>query len=69
MLCIIWGYFWFAEFMLIWYANIPEETAYFIPRVKGRGLEILFLCQYCHQLVPSLCFTDAQGHRLRINWL
>jgi hypothetical protein len=32
MLCIIWGYFWFAEFMLIWYANIPEETAYFLPR-------------------------------------
>jgi hypothetical protein len=35
MLCIIWGYFWFAEFMLIWYANIPEETAYFIPRAQG----------------------------------
>ena len=27
MLCIIWGYFWFAQFMLIWYGNIPEETA------------------------------------------
>ena len=35
MLCIIWGYFWFAEFMLIWYANIPEETVYFIPRAQG----------------------------------
>ncbi len=48
MLCIIWGYFWFAEFMLIWYANIPEETAYFLPRVQGRRLEVLFLCQHCH---------------------
>ncbi len=37
MLCIIWGYFWFAEFMLIWYANIPEETAYFIPRVREKA--------------------------------
>lgn len=35
MLCIIWGYFWFAEFMLIWYGNIPEETVYFIPRMSG----------------------------------
>lgn len=42
MLCIIWGYFWFAEFMLIWYANIPEETAYFLPRVKGEGWSVFF---------------------------
>lgn len=42
MLCIIWGYFWFAEFMLIWYANIPEETAYFLPRVRGEGWRFYF---------------------------
>jgi hypothetical protein len=42
MLCIIWGYFWFAEFMLIWYGNIPEETAYFIPRVQGEGWRFFF---------------------------
>jgi hypothetical protein len=42
MLCIIWGYFWFAEFMLIWYANIPEETAYFLPRVRGEGWRVFF---------------------------
>ena len=42
MLCIIWGYFWFAEFMLIWYANIPEETAYFLPRIRGEGWRFYF---------------------------
>ncbi len=42
MLCIIWGYFWFAEFMLIWYANIPEETTYFITRVRGEEWRIFF---------------------------
>ncbi len=42
MLCIIWGYFWFAEFMLIWYGNIPEETAYFIPRIRGEGWGFFF---------------------------
>ena len=42
MLCIIWGYFWFAEFMIIWYANIPEETAYFLPRMKGEGWVFFF---------------------------
>jgi hypothetical protein len=29
MLSIVWGYFWFAQFMIIWYGNIPEETAYY----------------------------------------
>ena len=42
MLCIIWGYFWFSEFMLIWYANIPEETAYFLPRMRGEGWNFFF---------------------------
>ena len=42
ILCIIWGYFWFAQFMLIWYGNIPEETAYYIPRIRGEGWGFFF---------------------------
>ena len=33
ILSIVWGYFWFAEYLLIWYANIPEETIYFVKRL------------------------------------
>jgi hypothetical protein len=29
---IFYGYFWFSQFMLIWYANIPEETIYYAVR-------------------------------------
>ncbi len=29
---IIWAYLWFSQYLLIWYANIPEETIYFVPR-------------------------------------
>jgi hypothetical protein len=32
---IFWTYLWFSQFMLIWYANIPEETVYFQSRTKG----------------------------------
>ncbi len=32
---IFWTYLWFSQFMLIWYANIPEETVYFKSRVEG----------------------------------
>jgi hypothetical protein len=34
MLSIIWGYFWFAQFMLIWFGNLPEETVYYAIRWK-----------------------------------
>ncbi len=29
---IFWTYVWFAQFLLIWYANMPEETVYFYKR-------------------------------------
>ena len=30
-----WMYIWFCQYMLIWYANIPEETTYYVDRVGG----------------------------------
>jgi hypothetical protein len=30
--CIFWAYIGFGQYMLIWYANIPEETQYFLAR-------------------------------------
>lgn len=35
ILSIIWTYLWFSQYILIWYANIPEETVYYLPRTKG----------------------------------
>ena len=32
---IFWAYFFFDQFMLQWYADIPEDTAYFYPRLIG----------------------------------
>ncbi|KQS25540.1 hypothetical protein [Dyadobacter sp. Leaf189] len=34
---IFWTYVWFAQFLLIYYANLPEETIYFIERFRGYG--------------------------------
>ena len=30
--CVFWAYIGFSQYMLYWYANIPEETQYFIQR-------------------------------------
>jgi hypothetical protein len=34
---IFWTYVWFAQFLLIYYANLPEETIYFRERFTGFG--------------------------------
>ena len=43
MLSIVWGYFWFSQFMIIWYGNIPEETAYFFVSWHNGWKTLFFL--------------------------
>ncbi len=38
---IFWGYIFLGQWLLIWYANIPEETVYFAARLEG-GYRTLF---------------------------
>ncbi|AZQ63246.1 quinol:cytochrome C oxidoreductase [Flammeovirga pectinis] len=39
---IFWAYLWFSQFLLIYYANIPEETIYFIDRLRSATYAPLF---------------------------
>jgi len=32
---VFWTYIWFSQFLLIYYANIPEETIYFVERLDS----------------------------------
>jgi hypothetical protein len=43
ILSIIWTYLWFSQYILIWYANIPEETVYYLPRTKGEFQPLFYL--------------------------
>src|SRR3989338_2716677 len=33
--CVFWAYIAFSQYMLIWYANLPEEIGYMIRRTEG----------------------------------
>lgn len=35
-----WAYIAFSQFMLIWYANLPEETVFFVDRFQGSWIYI-----------------------------
>ncbi len=39
---IFWTYIWFSQFLLIYYANIPEETVYFIERLETSPYATVF---------------------------
>ena len=32
---VFWTYIWFSQYMLVYYANLPEETTYFIDRLRS----------------------------------
>lgn len=51
---IFWAYLWFSQFMLIWYANIPEETVYYQNRVKGAYGGIFWFSFLINFLAPLL---------------
>jgi len=40
---MLWTYLWFAQFMLYWYANIPEEANYFFGRFQYYKVIFLFM--------------------------
>jgi hypothetical protein len=60
---IFWTYLWFSQFMLIWYANIPEETVYFEPRMQGPYRGIFFLNLIINFLAPLLILMRRGSKR------
>lgn len=60
---IFWTYLWFSQFMLIWYANIPEETVYFKPRTEGIYSGIFWLMFLINFLAPLLIFMSRDSKR------
>src|SRR5205085_7130864 len=60
---IFWTYLWFSQFMLIWYANIPEETIYFKIRMHGAYRGIFFLNLIINFVAPLLILMRRGSKR------
>jgi len=60
---IFWTYLWFSQFMLIWYANIPEETVYFKPRTQGAYSGMYWLMFLMNFLAPLLVLMTRGAKR------
>jgi hypothetical protein len=49
---VFWAYSGFSQFMLIWYANIPEETAWFKERFAGDWGTVSWILLFGHFVIP-----------------
>ena len=61
---IFWTYLWFSQFMLIYYANIPEETVYYIQRLTTEQYRpIFYLNLFVNFLFPFLALMTRDAKR------
>jgi len=63
ILSIIWTYLWFSQYILIWYANIPEETVYYLPRTKGAFVPLFYAELIINFAIPFLLLLSNYSHK------
>ena len=61
---VVWTYMWFSQFMLIWYANIPEEVTYFMERIELSNYRFLFwFSAAINFVVPTIVLMSRDAKR------
>jgi hypothetical protein len=65
---IFWAYIAYAQYMLIWYANLPEETIFYIPRVAGSWTWVSLSLLVFKFGVPFVALLSRRGKR-NMNYL
>jgi hypothetical protein len=61
---IFWTYIWFSQYLLIWYANIGEETVYFIERLETSPYSsIFYLNLILNFVLPFLLLMTRDAKR------
>ena len=63
---VFWTYLWFSQFMLIWYANIPEEVTYFVTRIELYNLPF-FGAVVMNFVFPILILINTDFKR--VSWI
>jgi len=62
---VFWAYIAFSQFILIWYANIPEETIFFKHRFEGSWASGSVLLLFGHFVLPFVVLLSRHGKRNR----
>ena len=60
---IFWGYMAFSQYLLIWYANIPEESVWYLARQNGPWAWVSVALLFGHLLIPFLGLLPREMKR------
>jgi hypothetical protein len=58
-----WMYIWFSQYMLIWYADIPEETVFYIRRQHQYWMPLFILNLVLNWAVPFVALLSKRTKR------
>ncbi len=58
-----WSYIAFSQYVLIWYANIPEETEWFMERQTGEWVWLSLSLLFGHFMIPFLGLMSRHAKR------
>ena len=60
---IFWAYIAFSQYLLIWYANIPEETIWFLHRFEGSWSWVSGAILFGHFIIPFFILLPRASKR------
>jgi hypothetical protein len=60
---VFWGYIAFAQYFLIWYANIPEETIWYKVRWAGQWRTVSLVIVFGHFVIPFVMLISRGAKR------
>jgi hypothetical protein len=60
---VFWAYIGFCQFLLIWYANLPEETLYYIHRMRGSWFYVSAFLLFGKFFVPFFLLLPREAKR------
>jgi hypothetical protein len=68
---VFWSYIAFAQYMLMWYANLPEEVVWYHERLHGGWRLVTIALALIHFFVPffALSTRDAKSNPRRLLWV
>lgn len=58
-----WAYIAFSQFMLIWYANMPEGTMFYLPRQEGAWATFSLVLLFGHFIIPFVGVMSRHAKR------
>ena len=60
---VFWSYIGFAQYMLMWYANMPDEVIYYKVRLAGAWRAITFALAGLHFILPFFALVTRDAKR------